>query len=100
MVLSAAASDLSWRGRLANVIASPDRLADEKIWQAAKDLLLYAQGVTPAGPRLSAQVEDLDRLPRRAIVPVAVQFASDNETDVVIYKVGKLGRFSGQDCGT
>jgi hypothetical protein len=35
----------------------------------------------------------LARLLKRAATPLAVQFRSDNQTDVSIYKVGPLGTF-------
>jgi hypothetical protein len=79
--------------RLQDVIANPDRLADEDVWQAASQLLAYARTVEPAGDTLGAQTAELNRLLQRAKTPVAVRFRSDNQTDVVIYKVGKLGRF-------
>jgi hypothetical protein len=34
---------------------------------------------------------------KRARVPVAVRLESDSATDVVIYKVGKLGQFQTRD---
>lgn len=79
--------------RLRGAIASPDRLADDEVWQGARRLLDYAQQIDPAGPLLTGQISELDRLLQRARVRVEVRFESDSETDVVIYKVGKLGRF-------
>ena len=79
--------------RLRSAIDSPDRLADDAVWQAAQSLVEYARAQSPAGPRLGAQISELDRLLRRARVPVTVRLESDNSTDVVIYKVGKLGQF-------
>jgi tetratricopeptide (TPR) repeat protein len=80
--------------RLRNAIATPDRLGDDAIWQATQALLVYAQTVSPAGPVLVGQIGELDQLLQRARVPVAVIFESDSLTEVVIYKVGKLGAFA------
>ena len=76
-----------------NAIAAPDRLGDDSVWQAARSLLEYAQKISPAGTVLSGQINELDRLLQRARVPVAVVIESDSQTEVVIYKVGKLGAF-------
>lgn len=78
---------------LRTAIASPDRLSDDTVWQATGKLLDYARRIDPAGPVLDQQRTELDRLLKRAKIPVAVQFESDNLTEVVIYKVGKLGLF-------
>ena len=45
------------------------------------------------GPRLTKQITDLSRLIRAASTPVEVILRSDNETSVVIYRVGKFGQF-------
>ena len=79
--------------RMRNAIAAPDRLGDDSVWQATRSLLEYAQKTSPAGAVLSGQINELDRLLQRARVPVAVVIESDNQTEVVIYKVGKLGAF-------
>jgi len=79
--------------RLRGAIAAPDRLSDDKIWQATQSLLEYARKINLAGAVLVAQINELDRLLQRAQVPVRVVLESDNQTEVVIYKVGKLGAF-------
>jgi hypothetical protein len=79
--------------RLRAAIGAPDRLSDDKIWQATQSLLDYARNMSPAGTALTAQINELDRLLQRARVPVRVILESDNQTEVVIYKVGKLGAF-------
>jgi hypothetical protein len=83
--------------RLRSAIDSPDRLGDDSIWEAAQKLLEFARTQNPAGPRLNGQLAELDRLLKRARVPVAVRLESDSATDVVIYKVGKLGQFQTRD---
>jgi len=79
--------------RLKDAISDPDRLADDSVWEATNALLIYAQSLTPFGPQLQSQTQTLNELLERAKVSVSVQFESDNLTDVVIYKVGKVGTF-------
>jgi tetratricopeptide (TPR) repeat protein len=79
--------------RMRDSIADPDRLSDDSVWQPTNTLLEYARGVESPGSVLAAQIVELDRLLQRALVPVTVQLESDNLTDVVIYKIGRLGTF-------
>ena len=50
-----------------------------------------------AGTRLQAQQSRLAELLRQAETPIRVALASDNATDVQIYRVGKLGLFEHRD---
>ncbi len=50
--------------------------------------------VEPKGPKLSAQISKLEQLVTDARTPIKVTIESDSLTDVAVYKVGKLGRFS------
>ena len=61
---------------------------------ATTQLLLQAKQVTPRGPALEQQINRLDTLLRQANATVVVTLRSDRETDVVVYKVAKLGRFA------
>jgi hypothetical protein len=42
---------------------------------------------------LTRQIEQLDRLLELANTPVSVTLRSDLETEVIVYKVARLGRF-------
>jgi len=81
-------------GRLETEIGRAERFNDDKIWRAANAVLTRARGIESPGPVLSRQAAELARLLEIAATPVPVQFQSDNLTDVVIYKVGRLGTFS------
>jgi tetratricopeptide (TPR) repeat protein len=87
------------RGRIAlseqleNEIANADRFNDERTAKAASELLARARSVEQRGPALSTQIAKLTVLLRVAAIPVPVEFRSDDLTEVVIYKVGKLGTF-------
>jgi tetratricopeptide (TPR) repeat protein len=86
------------RVRLANdlgaALADADRFYEDKIAQQATAVLTRARTVADPGPQLAGQIEQLETLLRMAATPVRVSFESDNLTDVVIYKVGRLGIFS------
>lgn len=60
-------------------------------------VLLAAAGEAPASePRLAKKISQLEQQLAAVSVPVLVRLRSDGETDVVIYRVARLGRFSEQ----
>jgi len=75
-------------------LARTDRFNDQSEWARASGVLMVAEGISNPGARLSGQMQRLRTALEVATVPVAVTFRSDGETSVVIYKVGKLGRFT------
>ena len=82
---------------LALHIKRPDRLSDERVLQNAMNLHANASSLVDQGPRLRQQIVKLGGLITMAQTPVRVRLESDNETNVVVYKVGRLGRFTAHD---
>lgn len=80
-------------GRLEHLITQPDRLSDKAVHEDARLLYQQATAISPPEPRLATQLATLDQLLTRATVPVAVAFRSDNQTEVILLRVGTLGRF-------
>ncbi|HWM27524.1 MAG TPA: protein kinase, partial [Woeseiaceae bacterium] len=83
--------------RLAGFIGDPDSLSAPATMQAATQLLLQVTTMTPTGPRLEDQKNELSRLLKRAATPLTVQLVSDNATEVSIFRIGKLGTFTTQE---
>jgi tetratricopeptide (TPR) repeat protein len=79
------------------VIEEPQRLSDAGVAAGAAQLLAQAKQITPRGPVLEQQIRQLDTLLRQANATVAVTLRSDQETEVLVYKVAKLGRFAEQE---
>lgn len=79
--------------RLNRYIGEPLRLSSEADYRRAQLALTDAQGIKPAGTRLSLQIGQLKELLERAATPVNVVFQSDNQTHVVLFRVAELGRF-------
>ncbi|MEX2525836.1 MAG: hypothetical protein WD750_12820 [Gammaproteobacteria bacterium] len=79
--------------RLQQAIANPERLWDQGVREDARQLLREAGNIEPAGPKLSRQTADLERLLEKATTPIKVQLRSDNQTSVTVYKVGDMGKF-------
>jgi hypothetical protein len=78
-------------------IDRPERLFNQQDRNAARSALSQAASSGAAGPRLQEQVARVTELLRQAETPVRVALASDNVTDVQVYRVGKLGLFERRD---
>jgi tetratricopeptide (TPR) repeat protein len=71
----------------------PEELhSDEQLARAAT-LLETVRQSNSTGPRLELKLQQLERLVTAARTPVRLIIASDNQTEVAVYRVGKLGRF-------
>ena len=92
--LAAAQARAQLDQRLEQALARADRFNDMAIAGPAQQLVDEASAVSAPGPVLRGQIERLKAQLAVAAQPVAVQFESDNQTTVVIYKVGNLGTFS------
>jgi tetratricopeptide (TPR) repeat protein len=74
-------------------IDDPQRLSDTAVAGATEKMLLLARKIAPRGPVLASQIDQLEQLLKQANTLIAVTISSDLQTDVVIYKVAKLGKF-------
>ncbi|MCX2982649.1 hypothetical protein EYC98_17445 [Halieaceae bacterium IMCC14734] len=81
---------------LQQTLDKPERLADQRIYAETRQLLDYANNLSPAGPRLRRQLGALDTIMEQALVPIPVLLESDEETDVTVYRVAHLGTFRRQ----
>ena len=77
--------------------AKPERLLSGAVREQARALLTEARKISSAGPVLRQQVEKLSSDLARFETPVRVAFESDNVTEVVLFRVGKLGVFARRD---
>jgi tetratricopeptide (TPR) repeat protein len=75
-------------------LANPGRLATDKVFSDASAALDEALETVPSGPRLEAQIARLERLLEHVSTPVEVVLESDEMTEVLVYRVGRLGTFS------
>jgi tetratricopeptide (TPR) repeat protein/tRNA A-37 threonylcarbamoyl transferase component Bud32 len=75
-------------------ISDPDKLSLPSTMQKATTLVVDVTRMGDIGPRLAGQRDELSQLLKRAATPVPVEMVSDNMTQVSVYKVGILGRFT------
>ena len=88
-----AASRAKLDRQLNSMIGRPHRLSTEAVYKEAQSVLGRARSIAAAGPRLTRQIEALDRAIVIARTPIAVTLVSDNATEVTLYNVGPLGHF-------
>jgi tetratricopeptide (TPR) repeat protein len=82
---------------LQSFLDKPDRVYSPAGRDIARNVLDRAGRVPAPGPRLQEQVARLQRMLRDAETPIRVALASDNATEVQIYRIGKLGFFEQKD---
>jgi hypothetical protein len=78
---------------LEDILAESERLVDARALKAAETVLAEALTITSRGPVLEGQVSKLEKLLLWAKTPVTVKFTSDEETDVTLLRVRRLGSF-------
>lgn len=78
---------------LQSFLDRPERLYSPSGRDVARNVLERAAKFAPQGARLRDQQARLAQQLRQAETPITVALASDNVTDVQIYRVGKLGAF-------
>jgi hypothetical protein len=74
-------------------LANPGRLATQTVFDDAASVLEEALETVPSGVRLERQIASLETVLERASTPVAVVLESDASTEVMVYRVGRLGTF-------
>jgi tetratricopeptide (TPR) repeat protein len=75
-------------------LANPGRLSTTDVFDDAAACLEEALETVPSGPRLERQIARLEDVLERASTPVSVVLESDAMTDVMVYRVGRLGTFT------
>ena len=95
--ISTAADRRDLGQQLAQAIARPDRLADDNVDEETTALLARAGSVTSPGTKLKQQIAVLSTLQQESRTRVAVTLVSDGATEVTVYRVARLGRFTSKE---
>jgi tetratricopeptide (TPR) repeat protein len=83
--------------QLSAYAARPERLFSTEVRAAARNTLGRARAIDPPGPALRGQIDAVAKLVEAAELPVSVELTSDAQTEVTIYRIGKLGVFERKD---
>ena len=79
--------------QLKAVLAAPLKLWDSNQYNSAQRMLQDAAGIANPGPVLNQQIADLKTVLQRSTTAVDVVLQSNNQTEVTLYRVAKLGAF-------
>jgi hypothetical protein len=80
--------------RMKYYLEKPTVLESDSYLEKAVQLVTEVENMDPKGLRLANNLKRLKDLVHLARTPVQVIIESDSLTEIVIYKVGDLGRFS------
>jgi tetratricopeptide (TPR) repeat protein len=83
--------------RLQFYLEKPEALESDESLERALEVMNRAEEIEPRGPRLNHQLDTLRRIVKEAQSPISVTLLSDNFTEVSVYRVGKLGRFTARE---
>lgn len=83
--------------RLQFYLEKPEALESDESLERALEVMNRAEGVEPKGPRLNHQLDTLGRILKEAQSPISVTLLSDGFTEVSVYRVGRLGRFTARE---
>ncbi len=75
------------------LLAAPERLMAAAVRDEARALVAEAQKVSPPSPTLNQRSQTLASRLSQFETPVRVALLSDNQTDVVVYRIGRMGAF-------
>lgn len=84
---------IALHARIAAYLAEPERLYSPTVRDEARQFLASLDREAASGPRLGQERQRLAAALDRAGIRITVQLASDNATEVTLYRVGRLGRF-------
>ena len=73
------------------------RLTSDSVANQAKQLLSEVASLNHMGSKINQSATTLKQLLIQANTPISITLQSDNQTDIAIYKVGKLGKFSSHE---
>lgn len=80
--------------KLNDHISNKLRLSSEQVAKEANELLNEISSVQNPGTKIKQDAITLENLLQLAKKPVSITLQSDNLTDIVIFKVGKFGKFN------
>lgn len=75
-------------------LGEPKRLYSAEPLAHAQSIAKQGQAFSNRGPQLQDKLKQLDHLIAMATTPVSVHLRSDQQTEVTIYRVGRLGSFN------
>lgn len=81
-------------GQLDRYLGNPLELSDSRLYKNAQKLLLNTRSLAQPDSRLHGQLEQLEKVLERMSKEYTVEFVSDGLTEVSLFRVNSLGRFT------
>ncbi|MDH3289174.1 MAG: hypothetical protein OEP48_15815, partial [Betaproteobacteria bacterium] len=78
-------------------LADPQRLYSASVRDEAEQFLASLDNEAAGGVRLAQGKQRLEMALKRATTKITIRLASDNATEVTVYRVGRLGRFQDRE---
>ncbi len=91
--LSHAQNRMQLHAQLDHYLADTTRLSAKEPLDNARQLLAANKQLPANEPNLSRKISSLKEAVRLAVLPVNLHLHSDNETEITIFHVGRLGKF-------
>ncbi|MEM1231681.1 MAG: hypothetical protein AAGI15_14150 [Pseudomonadota bacterium] len=82
---------------LQEIVDEPNKLSSQTRMDAGREALAQARQLEPQGDQLRSLIERSAALLDAYAQPVTVQLTSDNQTQVLVSTVGKLGTFANRE---
>lgn len=79
--------------QIVSVLEDPLTLADQGVYANAQQMLADARGIKGPQVKLKTQIEQLSLALERSKIPTEIVLLSDQQTQVTVYQVAKLGAF-------
>jgi hypothetical protein len=83
--------------RIRFFLTDPERMTADEQLQNALALAEEARQIATPSPRLAAELQQLEEMITVVTTPVTVRLVSDGQTEVAVYKIGRLGRFQSRE---
>lgn len=83
--------------RIGFFLENPNIMESDQQLENAIRLIEEADKLEQSGPHLTSRLNELKTLVDLAGTPVKVMIESDNLTEIAVYKVGKLGKFTSRE---
>ncbi|MEQ8803996.1 MAG: hypothetical protein RLP45_18335, partial [Haliea sp.] len=80
--------------QLRDALDAPERLADPAVAASLEKVLRQARTLSPLGPVLAGQLAELEQALVQATTPLTVTLRSDQQTEVLVQRVARLGQFA------
>tara|TARA_B110000444_G_C18832971_1_gene594252 strand:- start:954 stop:2489 length:1536 start_codon:yes stop_codon:yes gene_type:complete len=78
---------------LVDAIDNPERFSEDEVFEETRQTYFIGRDIENPGPRLAEQLDKLEAFLEYSLVPIVISFSSDNQTEVTLLRIEKMGVF-------